>query len=92
VDVITGDLCSVQLLENERLLEVEQKMLETVIPPVGERIAFVSGKNFGKVGKLMDRTKLPNGESTAFVQLLSDLTSDTYPLDSISQYVGDSME
>jgi len=84
VDVITAGKCSVQLYENSQLVEVEQKMLETVIPKSGEKVMIVQGKHAGKVGKMMSKDK-----DDAVIQLAADLSVATYPLDDISQYTGD---
>jgi len=86
LDVTGHNECIIQL-ENGQLVEgVKQRMLETFIPPQGARVMVVEGENRGKIGKLMEKTSGDNG--TAIVQLMGDLSIESYSLDNIAYYVG----
>jgi len=89
MDVISSNECTVQLQETGKLVEVKLRMLETVIPKAGEKVLIVSGHQSGRTGKLMLKEKDQNGDVHAVVQLLNDLSIDTYELDCICQYVGE---
>jgi len=86
-DVISGTLCTVQLLETKRLLDIDQSMLETVIPKPGTMVMVVEGSDRKKVGSVVEKKK-----DEAVVQLKEDLSLHSYNLDSISEYVGDIMD
>jgi len=85
VDVLTPLECTVQMQENQKLVEVKQRMLETVIPKSsGERLMIVKGPNRGRIGKLNSKSK-----ESAQIQLLDDFSVEEYNLDSICQYTGE---
>jgi G patch domain/KOW motif-containing protein len=87
VDVVGAKECVVQL-DNGTLVEgVKQRMLETVLPKPGGKVMVVEGPNRGKLGILLERKKSDDKED-AIVQLLSDLTIETYSLDDVAQYMG----
>jgi len=86
-DVVGRNECTIQL-DNGALVEgVKQRMLETVVPQAGGKVMVVEGINKGKVGKLIERTKKGNTES-AIVQMIGDLSIETFSLDDVAQYVG----
>jgi len=87
LDVIGHNKCTIQL-ENGTLVEgVKQRMLETIIPKAGGKVMIVDGKNKGRIGSILERKKSGDEESVV-VQMMNDLSIDTYDLDSVSQYVG----
>jgi len=88
LDVTSQFECTLQLSGTKQLLEVKQRMLETVIPKTGAKVLIVQGKNSRKVGKFMEKVK--QGEETlATVQLNSDFSIHHYKLEDISEFVGD---
>jgi len=81
-------VCSIQLQGDDKLLEkVSQDMLETVVPQVGEKVMTLVGEYSGKLGKLMAKSK-----ETCVVQMIGDLTVNTFNLDDIAQYTGEDDE
>jgi len=90
-DVIGPTKCAVQLMESEKLIDVEQKMLETVIPKTGEKVMIVNGDQRGKIGKLLSKDKNDSGDAVAVVQLSHDLSIQSFDLDLVCQYVGRDM-
>lgn len=88
LDVIGRNECIIQL-DNGSLVEgVKQRMLETVIPQKGAKVMVVEGENKGKLGTLLERKKSGDTEK-AIVQLMNDLSIESYELDDVAQYVGD---
>lgn len=88
LDVVGHNECTIQL-DNGSLVEgVKQRMLETVIPPKGAKVMVVEGENKGKLGTLLERRKSGDTEK-AIVQLMNDLSIESYRLDDVAQYVGD---
>jgi len=85
VDVIGGGQCTLQLLETKKLVEVQQKMLETVIPRVGDKVMIVEGTHSGQVGKLMAKST-DESCGQAVIQLAGDLSINNFNLDSITHY------
>lgn len=48
-----GDECTIQLLDSGRVLEgVKERMVETVVPRVGERVMVLKGEYKGEIGIL----------------------------------------
>jgi len=86
VDVFSATDCSVQLLEGNRLVEVKEDMLETVVVQ-GTKVRIVLGENKGLTGTVMQKLK-----DDAVVQLYGNLDLQKYNLDSICQYTGDDVE
>jgi len=88
LDVVGRNECIIQL-DNGSLVEgVKQRMLETVIPQKGAKVMVVEGENKGKLGTLLERRKSGDNEK-AIVQLMGDLSIESYSLDDVAQYVGD---
>jgi len=88
LDVIGHNECIIQL-DNGSLVEgVKQRMLETVIPQKGAKVMVVEGENKGKLGTLLERRKSGDNEK-AIVQLMGDLSVESYSLDDVAQYIGD---
>jgi len=87
-DVISPSKCAVQLLDTKQLVDVEQKMLETVIPKPGEKVMIVEGDGRGKVGKLISKDKNESGDPIAIVQLSHDLSVRSFDLDFVCHYIG----
>lgn len=88
LDVIGRNECIIQL-DNGSLVEgVKQRMLETVIPQKGAKVMVVEGENKGKLGTLLERKKSGDTEK-AIVQLMNDLSIESFELDDVAQYVGD---
>jgi G patch domain/KOW motif-containing protein len=86
-DVVGHNVCTIQL-DNGSLVEgVKQRMLETVIPQTGGKVMVVDGANKGKIGKLLERMKKGDNER-AIVQMIGDLSIETFSLDDVAQYVG----
>jgi len=90
-DVISPSKCSVQLMDSKQLIDVEQKMLETVIPKAGEKVMIVDGDHRGKIGKLLSKDKNESGEAVAIVQLSQGLNVQSFDLDLVCHYVGRDM-
>jgi len=87
LDVVGRDKCIIQL-DNGSLVEgVKQRMLETVIPSAGGKVMVVEGRNKGRLGTLLERKKRGDDES-AVVQMMGDLSIETFSLDDVAQYVG----
>jgi len=84
-DVFQSGECTV--LFDGRLLEVDQHILETVIPETGSKVMIVLGEMAGKVGKLLSKSN-ENGKKRVIVQLQSDLSVHSFDLDSVTQYTG----
>eukprot|EP01113_Clastostelium_recurvatum_P046926 TRINITY_DN8292_c0_g1_i1.p1 TRINITY_DN8292_c0_g1~~TRINITY_DN8292_c0_g1_i1.p1 ORF type:complete len:492 (+),score=107.03 TRINITY_DN8292_c0_g1_i1:67-1542(+) len=85
VDVSSGGVCDVQLLDDNRLVQnVRQDVLETAIPRSrGERVVVVSGPERGRHGIMVERKS-----ETAVLQMAHDLDLMTFKLDDIAQYAG----
>lgn len=87
IDVISADLCSAQLMNSKELLELDQKVLETVIPAVGEKVVVVKGPNKGRTAKVMQKAK-----GKAVIQFTADLSSEEISFDDICHYIGSDIQ
>ena len=67
------------------LEDVPQRALETLVPKRAGRVAVLSGRHRGARAKLLSRD---SDAGTAHVQLLTDFSMHTLPLDAIAEYVG----
>lgn len=89
VDVLSPTICDVMIDDFQKLFQLEEKMLETVLPKRGGRVVVVVGKFSGQVGKLLARD-LDTGVAT--VQLADNFDVLNVDLDMIAEYVGDITE
>jgi hypothetical protein len=70
-------------LKTKELLELNQKVLETVIPTVGDKIVVIRGKHKGRSAKVLQKEK-----EKAVVQFTSDFSSEQLHFDDICHYTG----
>jgi len=89
LDVVDSETCTLQLQENQKMIDVKQSMLETVVPKERERVMIVDGKLSGRTGVILEK---PKGQGKATVQLAGGVDIERFELDSICQYVGDHVE
>lgn len=84
-DVVTPHECSIRF-DNGKLADgISDRQLETVVPKGSGRVQVVGGRLKGQRGKMV--AKVDGGEA-ASVQLTSDFSMHTLPLDHIAEYVG----
>jgi len=74
-----------RLLESGKILyDVEQRMLETVMPPNGSRVLIVGGDFRGSIGVLVSRD---SKKQTAQIHLEDDPSSLlSFPFDDVTQF------
>jgi len=90
VDVLTPGVCMLRLdadgTAGATLLEdVPQRALETLVPKKAGRVLLLSGRHRGVRAKLLSRDA---DAGSAHVQLLTDFSMLTLPLDAMAEYVG----
>ena len=90
VDVLTPGVCMLRLdadgTAGAALLEdVPQRALETLVPKKAGRVLLLTGRHRGVRAKLLSRDA---DSGNAHVQLLSDFSMHTLPLDAMAEYVG----
>lgn len=87
IDVVGHNKCTVILDSGSVVEGVKQRMLETVIPQQGGKVMVVEGVNKGKIARILE--KKSGKEECVVVQMLGgDLSVETFPMDSVAQYVG----
>jgi G patch domain/KOW motif-containing protein len=90
VDVLAPGVCMLRLDADDSagtslLEDVPQRALETLVPKRAGRVTVVSGRHRGTRAKMLSRDA---DAGTAHVQLCTDFSMHTLPLDAIAEYVG----
>jgi len=86
MDVLENGVGCVRMFDDDNLVEVSQKNLQTVIPARGEKVKIVSGSNAGQTGTLIEKTE-KNGDPYGVIRLDEDLDFQEFDFDSICKCV-----
>eukprot|EP00727_Mastigamoeba_balamuthi_P010848 m51a1_g6386 hypothetical protein (470) ;mRNA; r:194021-195661 len=94
IDVVSDSACDIEMLDGSKLVQdVPVSALETVIPPLGQRVLVLGGEHRGLTAKLLDKRVLeggdPDDDPVAVVQVDSDLQIVQLPLDDVCLYAGE---